>query len=59
MKIVLDLKSDSANTYCDNVEFSIESFNDGGSREDLIFININDREIAIDKKVFKTVVSIL
>jgi len=49
MKIELNLKSDSYNTYCDNEKLSIEFFNDGGNRGDLFWIKIGDREVSVDK----------
>ena len=60
MIVQLKLKSDNHNKCCDKNVLSLEFFKDGevvGS--DLIYIKIDDREVAVDKEEFKKICSII
>ena len=59
MKIELNLNSDSYNTYCDNEKLVIEFFNDEDDRENLVWIEIGDRKVSVDKNEFKKLMFII
>ena len=59
MKIELNLNSDSYNTYCNNEKLVIEVFNDEDDRENLIWIEIGDRKVSVNKNEFKKLMFII
>lgn len=60
MKIELDLNTDSYNTYCNDIKLSFEFFNnDNTSRDNFVWLKLDDREISVHKDELKKLLSIL
>lgn len=59
MRIELNIQSDNHNLYCENKILFFEFFNDGGIRENHVWINIDGREVSVNKDELKKVLSIL
>ena len=56
MKITIQLLSDTDNTYCDNVPFSLETTD---FEKDIVYIEIDERRISVNKNDLKKALSIL